>query len=166
MPAKAPIGALLTLLGAGAAIIGSFLPWAHVTVVRSPLIGSSFTLDPGGWNGDGNVVFGLGIAAAIIGFVLLFKDEKRFGWYLRTAVLIFGIAIVLTTFWDTTHVSERFSHVAARVAEETLKTRVAPRVRTRVSSGIILAAAGGVIMVFAAVIDRFLVDEKVVVVED
>src|SRR5947209_16105440 len=118
MPATVPVGAVLALLGAGAAIIGAFLPWAHVTVVRSPLVGSSFTLDPGGWNGDGNVVYGLGVAAAVIGLLLVFKDEARPGWYLRTAVLVFGIAIVVTTFWDTTHVSQRFSHVAGRVAEE------------------------------------------------
>lgn len=162
------MGAILAFLGAAAAIIGSFLPWAHVTVIRSALTGSSITLDPSGWNGDGNLVFGLGVAAAIIGAVLLLKDATRAGTYLRNAMLVFGIAIMAVTFWDTTHVSQRFSHVASRVAEERLSspTHLAPRVRTRVAPGIIIAAGGGVLMVFAALIDRFLVDQDVIVVED
>lgn len=166
MPARLSVGAILAFVGAAAAIAGSFLPWAHVTLVRSPLVGSSVALEPGGWNGDGNVVFGLGVCAVIVGVLLLLKDAGRMGTYLRTVLLLFGIAIVLVTFWDTTHVSQRFSHVARSVARVRLETRIAPRVRTRIAPGIIIAAAGGVVMVFAAVIDRFLVDEEVIEVED
>ncbi len=168
MAARAPLGAILAFVGAVAALRGSFLPWAHVTVIRSPLTGSSITLDPSGWNGDGNVVFGLGVAAAIVGGVLLMMDATRAGPYLRNAMLLFGIAVVVVTFWDTTHVSQRFSHVASRVSEERRSSpgHLAPRVRTRVAPGIFIAAGGGALMVFAALIDRFLVDQDVIVVED
>ena len=163
---RPPPGAILALVGAVASIAGSFLPWAHVTVVRNALVGSSLVIEPSGWNGDGNVVFGLGVCAAVIGVFLIFKDEKRFGQYLRTALLIFGVAVVMVTFWDTTHVSQRFSNVARKVAAERGQSQIAPRVHTRIAPGIILAAAGGVVMVFGAVIDRMLSDEVIVEVDD
>ena len=160
------IGAVLAFTGAAAAIAGSFLPWAHVTVVRSALTGSSLSLEPGGWNGDGNVVCVLGVLAALVGALLLWKDAGTVGSLLRTTLLVFGVAVVVVTFWDTTHVAERFSHVGTRVAEEKRVGRAAPRVRTRVAPGIAIAAAGGVAMVFAALVDRLLTDEEVVVVDD
>jgi hypothetical protein len=166
MLAKAPVGASLALLGAAAAIVGSLLPWAHVTVVRNPIIGSSVSLTESGWRGDGNVVFGIGVAAAVVGVLLLVMDADRIGKVLRTAVLLFGIGVVAVTFWDTTHVSQRFSPVARQVAEDLRLNRVAPRVRTRVGSGLVVAALGGTAMVVAAVVDRFLVDEELVVEED
>ena len=161
-----PVGALLAFAGAAAAIGGSFLPWAAVTVVRNPVVGSSISLSPQGWNGDGNVVVGLGILAVAIGGLLTYRDSGRRGAILRTLLLVFGLAIVAVTFWDTTHVSSRFSHVADRIEQERQATRVAPRVRTRVSPGIVIAAGGGVILVFAAVIDRFLFDEEIIEEED
>lgn len=166
MPDKPPIGASLTLVGAAAAIAGSFLPWAHVTVVRSPLVGSNFSFTQNGWHGDGNVVFGIGVAAAIVGLLLLWKDAARTGSVLRTAVLLFGIAILAVTFWDTTHVAQRFSPVAKRVAQDFQVTRIAPHVRTRVARGVVIAALGGAALVVAAVVDRFVVDEELVVEED
>jgi hypothetical protein len=145
---------------------GTFLPWAHVTVFRNARVGSSFSLDPSGWRGDGNVVFALGAAAAVIGVVLLWWDYGRLGVVLRSILLLCGLAIAGVTFWDTTHVSERFSYVAHRVALVQSQTHVAPRVATRISYGIVLSAAGGVMLVFAAVIDRFLADEQVIVEDD
>ena len=85
----------------------------------------------------------------------------------KTALRIFDRALDLgVTFWDTTHVSSRFGHVAQRVEQEQRLTRVAPRVRTRVDPGIVIAAGGGVLMVFGAVIDRLLFDVEEQIVED
>lgn len=165
MPFKAPLGAVLAFIGAAAAIIGTFLPWAHVTVVRSALAGSSFTLDPDGWRGDGNAVFVIGLVAAALGGGLIWRDRGRTGAVLRTLLLICGLAIGAITFWDTTHVSDRFSYLARRVAEARVN-RMAPRVRSRIAPGIVISAAGGVLLVFAAVIDRFLADEVLVIEED
>jgi hypothetical protein len=166
LPRKPPIGALLTLAGAAAAIVGSFMPWAHVTIVRNPLVGATVSLNPDGWKGDGNVVFGIGVAAAVVGVALLLKDEERTGSVLRTIVLLLGIGVLGVTFWDTTHVAQRFSPVARQVAQDLRLNRVAPRVRTRVASGIVLAALGGAVLVVAAVVDRFVVDEELVIEED
>src|SRR5438105_1051338 len=104
---RPPLGALLAFAGAAAAIAGPFLPWAHVTIVRNPLVGTLRPLDPSGWDGDGNVVFALGITAAVIGALLTYHDRGVRGAVLRTAVLLCGLAIVGVTFWDTTHVSSR-----------------------------------------------------------
>jgi len=166
MLGRVPIGAYLAFLGAVAAMVGPFRPWAHVTVIRNAAVGSSIRLDPSGWNGDGNVVFGLGVAALIVGVLLTQQDLGKRGTALRTALLLCGLLIVAITFWDTTHVSQRFSHVAQRVAEEQRLSRVAPRVRTRVAYGIVIAAIGGVLMLFAAGIDRFVANEQVIIEED
>jgi hypothetical protein len=159
---RIPLGACLAFVGALAAIGGTFLPWAHVTVVSNPIVGRSFSLDPAGWNGDGNVVFGLGVVAAVVGLLLTYHDYGRRGTVLRTLVLLCGLAVVAVTFWDTTHVSSRFSHVAQQIEQQRRLNRVAPRVLTRVDPGIVIAAGGGVLMVFAAVIDRFLFDVEVI----
>jgi hypothetical protein len=163
---RIPLGACLAFVGAAAAIGGAFLPWAHVTVVSNPIVGKSFSLDPAGWNGDGNVVCGLGVVVALVGLLLTYHDFGRRGAILRTLVLFCGLAVVAVTFWDTTHVSSRFSHVAQQVEQEKRLNRVAPRVRTRVAPGIVIAAGGGVLMVFAAVIDRILFDEEVIEEEE
>ncbi len=81
-------------------------------------------------------------------------------------MLLCGLAIVAVTFWDTTHVSSRFSHVAQQVEQQRRLTHALPHVHARVAPGIVIAAGGGVIMVFAAVIDRVLFDETVIEVED
>ncbi|MHB8576192.1 MAG: hypothetical protein ACYDCQ_12770 [Dehalococcoidia bacterium] len=166
MTLRAPVGAFLALIGAAAAAAGAFLPWAHVTIVGHPIVGRTATIEPAGWNGDGNVVFGLGVAAALAGCLLMVRDEGRAGTVLRSLILAFGIAVVLVTFWDTTHVSDRFHHVAQAVANDLRLSRTAPRVHTRITYGIVIAAAGGVLMVFAAVVDRFLVPVVVVVEDD
>ncbi|HLZ71133.1 MAG TPA: hypothetical protein VKV26_14625 [Dehalococcoidia bacterium] len=165
VPLRVPLGAVLALVGAAAAMAGTFLPWAHITVLRNALVGSSFTLDPTGWKGDGNAVFILGILAVIVGGLLLWRDRGRTGTILRTALLLGGLAIVAITFWDTTHVADRFSYVGRRLQEERRLNR-APRLRTRISPGIVISAGGGVLLVFAAVIDRFLAEEEIVVEED
>jgi len=166
MARRAPLGAVLACLGAAAAIVGSFLPWAHVTIFRNSLIGSAITFDPSGWKGDGNAVFALGVGAMVVGIVLLWRDVGRTGTVLRTVLLIAGLAIGAVTFWDTTHVSSRFSYLAHQIAAEKRITHVAPRIHTRVALGIVIAATGGVLLVFAAAIDRLLAEEEVVVEED
>src|SRR5205823_3465143 len=88
MALRAPVGALLALFGAAAAIVGAFLPWAHVNVVGNPVVGTVAVLEPQGWNGDGNVVFGFGVAAAVAGTLLLLNDKGRIGTTLRTLVLV------------------------------------------------------------------------------
>lgn len=163
---KPPVGALLTLGGAAAAIVGSFMPWAHVTIVRNPLLGATVSINQDGWRGDGNVVFGIGVAAAVVGLALLLKDERRTGSILRTLVLLLGLGVLGVTFWDTTHVAQRFSPVARQVAQDLRLSHVAPRVRTRVATGIVIAAIGGAALVVAAVVDRFVVDEELVIEED
>ncbi len=165
MPFRAPVGAILAFVGAAAAIAGTFLPWAHITIVRNALVGSSFTLDPTGWKGDGNAVFVLGVLAAIVGGALVWRDSGRTGAVLRTALLLGGLAIGAITFWDTTHAADRFSYVGRRLQEERRLNR-APRLRTRISLGIVISAGGGVLLVFAAVIDRVLTEEEIVVEED
>src|SRR3954447_11503712 len=85
---RPPVGALLAFAGAAAAIVGPFLPWAHVTVVRNPLVGTLRPLNPSGWDGDGNVVFGLGITAALVGALLMYHDRGLRGKVLRTVVLL------------------------------------------------------------------------------
>ncbi|HZQ34952.1 MAG TPA: hypothetical protein VFD32_03390 [Dehalococcoidia bacterium] len=164
MPFRAPVAALLAFLGAAAAMLGTFLPWAHITVVRNALVGSSFTLDPTGWKGDGNAVFVIGALAVVVGGLLLWRDSGRTGTVLRTLLLLGGLAIGGITFWDTTHVADRFSYVGRRLQEERALNR-APRLRTRISPGIVISAGGGVLLIFAAVIDRVLAEE-VIVVED
>jgi hypothetical protein len=164
IPSRAPVAAILALLGAAAAMIGTFLPWAHVTVVRNALVGSSFTLDPTGWKGDGNAVFILGALAAVTGALLLWRDSGRTGTVLRTALLLGGLVIGGITFWDTTHVADRFGYVGRRLQQERQLNR-APRIRTRISVGIVISAGGGALLVFAAVIDRFLADEEIVIEE-
>jgi hypothetical protein len=164
--ARAPLGALLSFVGAALSIAGSFLPWAHVTLVLSPIAGTSIPLDPDGWNGDGNIVFALGIVAAIIGALLAYQDRGPRGRVLRTAVLLCGLAIVGVTFWDTTHVSSRFGHVAQQVEQQKRLAHALPRVHARVDPGIVIAAGGGAILVFAAAVDRLLFDEAVIEVQD
>jgi hypothetical protein len=162
MPPRAPLGAVLAFIGAAAAMTGTFLPWAHITVVRNALVGSSFTLDPIGWKGDGNAVFIIGALALVVGGVLVWRDTGRAGALLRTALLLGGLAIVAITFWDTTHAADRFSYVGRRVQQERRQNR-APRISTRISPGIVISAGGGVLLVFAAVVDRFFADEEIVV---
>lgn len=165
MPFRAPIAALLAFIGAAAAMLGTFLPWAHITVLRNALVGSSFTLDPTGWKGDGNAVFVIGALAAVVGGLLLWRDSGRTGAILRTLLLLGGLAIGGITFWDTTHVADRFSYVGRRLQEERALNR-APRLRTRISPGIVISAGGGVLLIFAAVIDRVLAEEVIVVEEE
>jgi hypothetical protein len=159
-------GALLVLLGAAAAITGPFFSWARVILTSAAPASKSMVLHPSGWNGDGNVVFGVGIAAVVIGVLLLWRDTGRWGTLLRSAALMCGLAIVAVTYWDTTHVSSRFSHVVQQIAAEKRIGGVAPRLRTRVDPGIVIAAGGGVLLIFAAVVDRLLADTVVVEVED
>lgn len=160
------LGPLLTLTGAGAAALGVFLPWAHVTVVRNPVVGSAVTLDPHGWSADGPAVVVLGLIAAVLGALLLWRDAGTEGRVLRSLVLVCGLLVVGVTFWDSTHVKDRFTNVRSTVAQEKQITRVAPRVHARLSPWIIVSSGGGALLVFAAVIDRFIEDEVIVVEVD
>lgn len=160
------MGPLLTLCGAAAAVIGVFLPWAHVTVVRNPIVGSSITSDPHGWSADGRIVVAVGVLAALLGAFLLWRDTGTTGRVLRSLVLVCGLLVLGTTFWDSTHVKDRFKNVHTTVAQELRTTHVSPHVHARLSPWIVVSSGGGALLVFAAVIDRVLEDEVIVVEED
>jgi hypothetical protein len=160
------LGPVLALIGAALAIAGVFLPWARVTVVRNPVVGSALVFHPSGWSADGLLVVIFGAIAAAIGLVLLWRDTGLWGSVLRTLVLLCGLVVVGTTFWDVTHARTRFSGVRRSVAQEFSITRVAPRVHVRLSPWIVVSAGGGALLIVAAVIDRFIESEEVVVEDD
>lgn len=162
----ARLGPLLTIAGAAAAVAGVLLPWAHVTVVRNPVVGSELAFNPTGWSADGPAVVLFGIAAALLGAVLLWRDSGHWGRILRLVVLLCGLAVVGITFWDVTHAKTRFSGVKRSVEQELRITRVAPRVHVRPSPWIAVSGGGGVALIVAALIDRLIEDEEIVIEED
>ena len=162
----ARVGPLLTLGGAAAAVVGAFLPWAHVTVVRNPVVGSEIVTNPRGWSADGPVVVVFGAAAALIGALLLWRDEGNWGRALRLLVLVCGLVVVGVTFWDVTHAKTRFSGVRHSVADQLRLTQVAPRVHVIPSPWIVVSGGGGAALIVAALIDRLIEDEQIVVEDD
>jgi hypothetical protein len=162
----ARVGPLLTIAAAAAAIAGVLLPWAHVTVVLNPVVGSELGLNPSGWSADGPAVVLFGAAAALIGALLLWRDSGRWGRILRLLVLLCGLAVVSITFWDVTHAKTRFSGVKRSVADELRMTRVAPHVHVRPSPWIAISGGGGAALIVAALIDRLIEDEEIVIEDD
>ena len=162
----ARIGPLLTLGGAAAVIVGVFLPWAHVTVVRNPVVGSEIVTNPRGWSADGPAAVAFGAVAVVIGMLLLWRDAGMWGRVLRLLVLVCGLAVVGVTFWDVTHAKTRFSGVRRSVADQFRLTQIAPRVRAMPSPWIVVSGGGGAALIVAALIDRLIEDEEIVVEED
>jgi|GEM_PF-1688835 len=160
------LGPVLALIGAALAIAGVFLPWARVTVVRNPVVGSALVFHPSGWSADGLLVVIFGAIAAAIGLALLWRDTGLWGSALRTLVLLCGLGVVSTTFWDVTHARTRFSGVRRSVAQEFSITRIAPRVHVRLSPWIVVSAGGGALLIVAAVIDRFIESEEILIEDD
>lgn len=163
----ARVGPLLTLAGAAAVIVGAFLPWAHVIVIRNPVVGSEIVTYPRGWSADGPSVVAFGAVAAIVGALLIWRDDNgRWGRALRLLVLVCGLAVVGVTFWDVTHAKTRFSGVRRSVEEQLRLTQVAPRLHVTPSPWIVVSGGGGAALIVAAVIDRLIEDEEIIVEED
>jgi hypothetical protein len=97
-------GAIITLVGAAAIVLGSFLPWASVATVFG-------TISLAGTEGDGVITLVIGGIIGVLAGLELGGKSRR-----RTAAMIVGIVALGIGVFEIANVSDTASEVSSQFA--------------------------------------------------
>ena len=140
---KSPIGGLMAILGGIATLVGLFTPWLESNQNDDSASGWTLT---SGWSpasganeltsNDPYIVLGLGIAALVVGFMLLQGVVRPLA---RIAAMVIGLAVIGVLVYDWLQVTDHVSDMSSEI-------------EVSQAFGYFVAIAGGVITALAALL--------------
>jgi hypothetical protein len=153
-----PLPAILTIGGGLIAVVGSFLPWAKVSVNLSQFGAANFSESVGGLEADGWFTLIAGLVLIAIG-IAAYRKMASSGTALGVIGIIAGLAAAGTAIYDITSIesatTDDFANAASGTAgasAEQLRQFIEQLdLQVSLQIGIILAAIGGLAGLVGAV---------------
>jgi hypothetical protein len=121
------VSGIVTLVGGGLLLLGSFLPWAQV----ASLFG---TVSVNGTEGDGKITAAVGVAVALVGLVTVANRKAR----LSILAPILGLVGAGAGVLDLANVNDKFASVSSSL------------VHPSIGIGLYLVILGGIVTLVAA----------------
>src|SRR3972149_460512 len=115
-----PTAAIVGIVGAVLAIIGSFLVWAKVSADFGSLGQGSVSVTVKGTEGDGKITLVLGILLLIAGVVLALAKTRRLARGMAILAIVFGVLVVAIGAYDAANIKSKSIPSGAGIPQELL----------------------------------------------